>query len=55
MANSIYGGYFSFPGNISLIFIRSLWSRESQETGNDESIQDSEGGNVTLVGFPVLK
>jgi len=34
IANSIYGGYFSFPGNISLIFIRSLWSTETQGTGN---------------------
>gem|GEM_PF-1301648 len=55
MANSIYGGYFSFPGNISLIFIRSLWSKEAQEIGREELSQDCMSGNETFVKSPVVK
>jgi len=55
IANSIYGGYFSFHGNISLIFIRSLWSKETQETGNCTLPQDCAGGKETSTTVPVVK
>ena len=55
-ATSIQEGYFSFPGNISLIFIRSPWSRESQETGMIRLAHDCSGAIETLLtNIPVPK